>query len=89
MAEGTDQGKGGHAFTQPDGKWPVIPLSHREDSEAEEDPERPGKITSYFSQGPQTCRPQAPHRYFQERGLEAASSLEEATCAPPAILTQE
>ena len=46
-----------------------------EDSEAEEDPERPGKITSYFSQGPQTCRPQAPHRYFQERGLEAASSL--------------
>ncbi|XP_029336115.1 ribonuclease H2 subunit A [Mus caroli] len=46
-----------------------------EDSEAEEDPERPGKITSYFSQGLQTCRPQAPHRYFQERGLEAASSL--------------
>ncbi|KAK7797152.1 hypothetical protein U0070_020291 [Myodes glareolus] len=47
-----------------------------EDSAAEEDPERPGRITSYFlSQGPQTCRPQLPHRYFQERGLEAASSL--------------
>ncbi|XP_057610031.1 ribonuclease H2 subunit A isoform X3 [Chionomys nivalis] len=46
-----------------------------EDSAAEEDPEQPGKITSYFSQGPQTCRPQLPHRYFQERGLEAASSL--------------
>ncbi|KAH0517029.1 Ribonuclease H2 subunit A [Microtus ochrogaster] len=46
-----------------------------EDSAAEEDPEQPGKITSYFSHGPQTCRPQLPHRYFQERGLEAASSL--------------
>lgn len=47
-----------------------------EDSAAEEDPERPGTITSYFlSQGPQTCRPQVPHRYFQERGLEAANSL--------------
>ncbi|XP_038168546.1 ribonuclease H2 subunit A isoform X1 [Arvicola amphibius] len=46
-----------------------------EDAAAEEDPERPGRITSYFSQGPQTCRPQLPHRYFQERGLEAASSL--------------
>lgn len=46
-----------------------------EDSAAEEDPEQPGKITSYFIQGPQTCRPQLPHRYFQERGLEAASSL--------------
>ncbi|XP_040592671.1 ribonuclease H2 subunit A [Mesocricetus auratus] len=46
-----------------------------EDS-AEEDPEGPGRITSYFlSQGPQAGRPQAPHRYFQERGLEAASSL--------------
>ncbi|XP_051050954.1 ribonuclease H2 subunit A isoform X2 [Phodopus roborovskii] len=47
-----------------------------EDSAAEEDPERPGRITSYFlSQGPQSCRPQVPHRYFQERGLEAANSL--------------
>ncbi|OBS74017.1 hypothetical protein A6R68_15428 [Neotoma lepida] len=47
-----------------------------EDSAAEEDPERPGRITSYFlSQSPQTCRPQVPHRYFQERGLEAANSL--------------
>ncbi|XP_051024774.1 ribonuclease H2 subunit A isoform X2 [Acomys russatus] len=46
-----------------------------EDSAAEEDPERPGRITSYFSQGSQSCRPQAPHRYFQERGLETANSL--------------
>ncbi|GAB1293405.1 Ribonuclease H2 subunit A [Apodemus speciosus] len=46
-----------------------------EDSAAEEDLEQPGRITSYFSQGPKTCRPQGPHRYFQERGLEAANSL--------------
>lgn len=46
-----------------------------EDSAAKEEPERPGRITSYFSQGPQTCRPQAPHRYFQERGLETTHSL--------------
>lgn len=46
-----------------------------EDSAAEEDPEGPGRITSYFSQGPQACRPQVSHRYFQERGLETATSL--------------
>ncbi|KAL1785249.1 ribonuclease H2 subunit A isoform X1 [Sigmodon hispidus] len=47
-----------------------------EDSAAEEDLEKPGRITSYFlNQGPQTCRPQVPHRYFQERNLETANSL--------------
>ncbi|KAM9244194.1 ribonuclease H2 subunit A isoform 1-T1 [Dugong dugon] len=43
-----------------------------EDSSAE-DQEGLGKITSYFlSEGP---RPRLPHRYFQERGLESATTL--------------
>uniref|UniRef100_A0A452S000 Ribonuclease n=2 Tax=Ursus americanus TaxID=9643 RepID=A0A452S000_URSAM len=36
--------------------------------------EGPGRIMSYFSKGPQT-HPHLPHRYFQERGLESATTL--------------
>lgn len=46
-----------------------------EDSAAEEGQGQPRKITSYFlNQGTQTG-PRLPHPYFQERGLEAATSL--------------
>lgn len=46
-----------------------------EDSAAEVAPERRRKITSYFlNRGPQTG-PRLPHVYFQERGLEAATSF--------------
>ncbi|XP_059016090.1 ribonuclease H2 subunit A isoform X1 [Mustela lutreola] len=38
------------------------------------DQEGPGRIMSYFSKSPQTL-PRLPHRYFQERGLESASTL--------------
>lgn len=44
-----------------------------EDSPAQ-DLEGPERITSYFNKGPQ-ARPRAPHRYFQERGLEPATAL--------------
>ncbi|ELV14308.1 Ribonuclease H2 subunit A [Tupaia chinensis] len=45
-----------------------------EDSSPEEQ-EGPGRITSYFFQeGPRT-RPRPLHRYFQERGLESATTL--------------
>ncbi|XP_029413257.1 ribonuclease H2 subunit A isoform X2 [Nannospalax galili] len=45
-----------------------------EDSAAEEAQEQPRKITSYFNQGLQTSS-RLPHPYFQECGLEAATSL--------------
>lgn len=48
-------------------------LSHREDS-LTGDQEGPGRITSYFSEGARV-RPRLPHRYFQERGLESATTL--------------
>lgn len=48
-------------------------LSRREDS-ATGHQEGPGRIMSYFSKGPQT-HPHLPHRYFQERGLESATTL--------------
>ncbi|MBZ3891246.1 Ribonuclease H2 subunit A [Sciurus carolinensis] len=39
-----------------------------------QDREGPERITSYFSKGPR-ARPHVPHRYFQERGLEPATTL--------------
>ncbi|XP_048198378.1 ribonuclease H2 subunit A isoform X2 [Perognathus longimembris pacificus] len=45
-----------------------------EDSEAEAQ-KGPGKITSYFLQEEPRNRPHGSHRYFQERGLEAATTL--------------
>ncbi|XP_036278747.1 ribonuclease H2 subunit A [Pipistrellus kuhlii] len=39
-----------------------------------EDQEGQGRITSYFNEKPGD-RPHLPHRYFQERGLESATSL--------------
>uniref|UniRef100_A0A673U1B9 Ribonuclease n=1 Tax=Suricata suricatta TaxID=37032 RepID=A0A673U1B9_SURSU len=38
------------------------------------DQEGPGRISSYFNEGPRV-RPRLSHRYFQERGLEAAATL--------------
>ncbi|GAB5567777.1 ribonuclease H2 subunit A isoform X1 [Prionailurus iriomotensis] len=38
------------------------------------DQEGPGRITSYFSEGARV-RPRLPHRYFEERGLESATTL--------------
>lgn len=45
-----------------------------EDSPTEEDQVGLGKITSYFNEGHRT-RPRLPHRYFQERSLESATTL--------------
>jgi ribonuclease H2 subunit A len=45
-----------------------------EDSATEEQ-EGPGRITSYFFHEGARARPRVPHRYFQERGLEAATTL--------------
>nr|KAF6481844.1 ribonuclease H2 subunit A [Molossus molossus] len=38
------------------------------------DQEGLGRITSYFNESPRNC-PHLPHRYFQERGLESATTL--------------
>lgn len=40
-----------------------------------EDQDGAGRITSYFLHEGPRARPRLPHRYFQERGLEAASTL--------------
>lgn len=55
-------------------KWPVSPpLSHRDDSVAE-DQEGVGRITAYFDEGLRS-RTRLPHRYFQARGLAPAATL--------------
>lgn len=60
---------------RPTPRWSVTPpLAHREDSPTEEDQVGLGKITSYFNEGHRT-RPRLPHRYFQERSLESATTL--------------
>lgn len=70
---GQGSGLSGRADPQ---KWSVSPpLSHREDSQTG-DQEGLRKIKSYFSKSPRThpC-PHLSHRYFQERGLESATTL--------------
>lgn len=66
----------GRTTTPPFPKWSVrpalCPTPPREDTPTEE-AEGARSIRSYFSQeGP---RPRLPHRYFQERGLEVATTL--------------